>query len=116
MNRLEEELRNAMRREEPPEGFVERVLARTTATKQSAWTNLFAWRGLRWALAGTMCLLVLASGIEYRQTRQERARGEAAKEQVMLALRIAAHKLQFAQAKAQQHESPRIYRNQSMEN
>jgi hypothetical protein len=105
MNRLEEELRNAMRREEPPEGFAGRILARAQEKKQSSWTGIFTSRGLRWALAGAMCLALAVAGVEYKRAQDERARGEAAKEQLMLALRITAGKLQFAQEKVQQHSS-----------
>jgi len=111
MNRLEDELRNAMRREEPPEGFAERLLARASARKQSLWAGIFAARGLRWALAGAMCLVLVVSSIEYRRAKEERARGEAAKEQLMLALRITANKLQFAQERVQEHAAPWLYRN-----
>ena len=116
MKRLEDELRNAMRREEPPEGFAERVLAQAAATKQSVWAGAFAWRRLRWALAGALCLALVVAGIEYRQAQEERARGEAAKEQLMLALRITAGKLQFVQSKIQLHAGPWIYRDQTKEN
>ncbi|HTY64337.1 MAG TPA: hypothetical protein VMG30_18955 [Acidobacteriota bacterium] len=109
MNRLENELRNAMRREEPPEGFAGRVLARTQETKQGAWTGIFASRSLRWALAGAMCLALAVAGIEHKRAQDERARGEAAKQQLMLALRITADKLQIAQEKVQQHSSSWTY-------
>jgi coenzyme F420-reducing hydrogenase beta subunit len=108
MKRLEDELRHAMQREELPEGFAERVLARTAATKQSTWISLFASRGLRWALAGAMCLVMAVAGMEYRRAQEERARGEAAKAQLMLALHITANELQFVQAKLQQHGAPWI--------
>jgi hypothetical protein len=114
MKRLEDELRNAMRREQPPEGFAERVLVATKETKQRAGFSIFAWRGLRWALAGAMCLVLAAAGIEYRKA-QEQARGEAAKTQLMLALRITGNKLQFAQAKVQ-HSARWAYQNQMKEN
>jgi len=106
---LEEELRNAMRREEPPEGFAGRVLAQVQETKQSAWTGIFALRNLRWALAGAMCLALAVAGIEYKRAQDEHARGEAAKQQLMLALRITADKLQLAQEKVQQHSRSWTY-------
>jgi hypothetical protein len=109
MNRLEEELRNAMRREEPPEGFAGRVLARVQEPKQSAWTGFFASSTLRWVLTGVMCLALAVAGIEYKRAQDERARGEAAKQQLMLALRITADKLQLAQEKVQQHSSSWTY-------
>ncbi len=102
MSRLEQELRNSMRREDPPEGFVERVLARTAAPEQSVWSSIFAGRGLKWAMAGALCLLLSVVAVEYRQAQQERARGEVAKEQLMLALRITGAKLQLVQSRIQQ--------------
>jgi len=109
MNRLEDELRNAMRREDPPEGFAGRVLARVQENRHSAWTGIFTSRVLRWALAGTMCLALTVAGIEYKRAQDERARGEAAKQQLMLALRITADKLLLAQEKVQQHSSSWTY-------
>jgi hypothetical protein len=102
MSRLEQELRNAMRREDPPEGFVDRLLARAGEPERNAWKRILAWRSLRWAMAGAVCLLFAAATVEYRHLRQERARGEAAKEQLMLALRIAGSKLQIAQSRVDQ--------------
>ena len=109
MKRLEDELRNAMRREEPPEGFVERTLARASAPRQNAWIGIIARQGLRWALAGALCLVLGVAGMEFRRAQVERARGEEAKAQLMLALRITADKLQLVQAKARQHGVQWIY-------
>jgi len=103
MNRFEDDLRIAMQREEPPDGFAERVLAKAGAAKQRSWSSFFAWPGLKWALAGTVCLMLAVGGIGYKRANDERAKGEAAKAQLMLALRITADKLQLAQIKVQQH-------------
>lgn len=105
MSRLDEELRNAMRREDPPEDFAERMIALAAERKPKIREGFFAWSSLRWAAAGIVCLMLAFAGShywEYRQERAERARGEAAKEQLMLALRIAGSKLQYAQSKIQQ--------------
>jgi len=115
MNRLEEELRKALRRVDPPEGFAERLIAQAAATQRRRHA-IFAWRGLQWALTGALCLALAAGGVEYRQVRVERARGEAAKAQLMLALRITANKLQLAQAKVQQRNAQQIDLSQTMEN
>ena len=109
MKHLENELRNALRREEPPEGFAERVLAQATETKQISPINVFARAGFRWALAGALCLLLAVAGVEYWQRKQEKAQGEAAKAQLMLALRITANKLQLAQERIHQLGSPQRY-------
>jgi negative regulator of sigma E activity len=96
MSRLEDELRNALRREEPPEGFAARVLARAAAAPEPrrarAWTRLTGWFRApvfaRAAMAGALCLVVVL-GVHYEQRQQlERVRGEAAKRQLLLALRV----------------------------
>lgn len=101
-DRLEQELRRALRPEEPPPDFAARVAAAAeaeAARRASRW-NWLRFPAVRWAAAAA-CLLVLAAGIavEQRRQRELRDRGEAAKEQVMLALKIAGAKLHVAQAK-----------------
>jgi hypothetical protein len=101
MKRLEDDLRRALRREEPSDGFTERVLAAAAERKQNALSRLFAWPGLRWALAGSVCLILAVGGMEYKRARDDRAFGDAAKARLMIALRITADKLQMAQEKVQ---------------
>ncbi len=108
MNRLENELRNAMKREEAPEGFADRVLARAAKTKMYG-IPIFTRPVFRWALVGAMCMLLAVAGVEYRQAKREQARGEAAKAQLMLALRITADKLRLAQEKVQHLGNPQRY-------
>jgi hypothetical protein len=91
MSRLEDALREALRREEPPAGFTERVMARVgrpVAEPPSGlfarWTAAFRRPALRLAAAGVLAVLV-AVGVQHRQ-RQLRA--EAAREQVLIALRL----------------------------
>lgn len=99
MNRLEDELKKALQRVEPPPGFAQRVLTEAAKQKQErkrtarSWFVWFAPAGLRWAIAGALCLVLASSGLVYRH--EERKRGEAAKEQLMLALRITSSKLQI---------------------
>ncbi len=109
MMRLEDELRNSLRREEPPEGFAERVLAETAKAAPSVWRRLFALPILRWAMAGAVCLMLAVAGIEYKQAQQEQAHGEAAKAQLMRALHITALKLQLAQEKVRNLEASEKY-------
>jgi hypothetical protein len=116
MSRLEDELRNAMRCEEPPNDFAERILAAAEAQKQRKKLPVLSWRGFRWAVAAAAFLAIMIGGLEYRRAKEERARGEAAKEQLMLVLRIAGSKLQFAQAKVQQNSGSGMYRSQTREN
>jgi uncharacterized protein HemX len=104
MKRLEEELGKAFKRVEPPAGFAERVMARAAASEQTKARTAWTWLGfvhaggLRWAVAGALCLALGAGGILYQLEQQRRAQGEEAKQQLMLALRITANELQTAQA------------------
>jgi hypothetical protein len=103
MSRLEDELREAMRREDPGPEFTRKVLARVAAPPARSWWQALAARfkapKLRWATATVMAALLVSSGLEYRHEQRVRAEGEAAKEQLVLALRIAGSKLHQAQAK-----------------
>jgi len=102
MSRLENKLHDVLKWKEPPAGFAERVLARTVEAKQKARASRFAWHGLQWGLAGALCLALVMAGIEYRHVQEERARSEAAKEQLLLALRITGDQLQFVWSKVTQ--------------
>lgn len=121
MNRFEEKLKQALRREEPSPDFTDRVMARIARLPQTqeqekerehvGWLRrlvaFFEPPAMKWAMAGAMaCLLVLA-GVAIHNARERRraieiAEGERAKEQVMLAMRIASAKLNVAQKKVQE--------------
>lgn len=100
-NDLEDRLRAALRPVEPPDGFVERVLARSArsasaegpavtreATGRSSWLHR-PW--LTGALAASLVLALL--GGHLWQEQRERAAGLAAREQLMEALRVTSEKL-----------------------
>jgi hypothetical protein len=87
VNQFEEELRNALRREDPPLGFARRVMARTpdrAAPHRSSWI----------AAAIAACVMLTAGAIEYRQYE-----GRKAKRELLQALEIAGAKLNVAQQK-----------------
>jgi hypothetical protein len=115
MTRLEDELRKALRRESPPDGFAGRVLSRSaqavSAKHHRRWSVLFGTRRLRWAAAAAICMVLAGAGLDYWNQQKERARGEAAKAQLMLALRITGSKLQFVQQKIEKIQAPRTDRN-----
>ncbi len=101
MSQFDDELKRALERMEPPEGFTERVLARVAAERRrpSFRERLAAWLTgprLQWAVAGALCLLIVA-GVGYQRHAERQAEGERAKEQVMLALQITAHEIHIAQ-------------------
>jgi hypothetical protein len=89
MSRLDDELKIAMRREDPPPGFAERVLARAERRRTAR-----PWWG-----AAIAAMVLLAAGAEFEHQRRVRAEGEQAKQQVMLALRITGSKLHYIKEK-----------------
>lgn len=108
MSRLDDALRESLRKEDPGPDFTRQVLARAAAARpvKPGW-----WRALmsgfrpplvRWAAAGLLACAVLAAGLQYHSQQRVRAEGEAAKQQLVLALRIAGTKLHTAQAKVMQ--------------
>jgi hypothetical protein len=95
MSGLVENLRAALRRRPPPDGFAERVLARARDSRarrrRSAippWTS--------WTIAAA-AVLTLAVGSVLYQKRERDAEGAKAKEDVMHALRLTGAKLRTAQ-------------------
>lgn len=109
MKDLENELRKALERREPPPGFARRVLAQLepAATPKPGWRKALITVArlprLRWVSAGlAACLLVTLGVVHNRRVQQERAAGEAAKTQVMQALRIASSKLNVTMKKVQE--------------
>lgn len=128
MHFSEDELREALKRKEPGEGFTQRVMARVnqaqsegakpSATVKKSNGSFMAWWQLRpaWALA-VVAILLLAFGVagyqysEYRhkaemeiaRQKQEQYRKEAeqAKQQAILALEIARNKLNHVLERAQ---------------
>lgn len=92
---IERHLRRALRRKEPPAGFVERVLTRIAADRRAA-SDRVAERPAapaRWLVAAAAALLVMLGAAQYRVHQQ--ARQQAAKAQVMTAFEIASEKLQM---------------------
>jgi hypothetical protein len=100
---LENELRRALRPEEAPAGFAERVLRRVeeAGAAETGWNRFrryFATPALRWAAAGALCLAGMGA-YEIHQ-REQRLAGEEAKRKVMLALRITSVKMRHAESRA----------------
>jgi hypothetical protein len=102
-----DELKHALRRQPAPGGFAERVMLRleqqssqkSAAVLRESLLTFFTRPLVRWSAAGALAVALVAGGIHIQNVRRERAEGEAAKEQLMLALRIAGSKLQLAKSK-----------------
>ena len=111
MTHVDDELRYALRRVAPPEGFAERVLQHAserdtpdlTAGRRPKWRT-FGGRMVRWATAAALVVAV-TGGVWYRAEQRRQAQGENAKLQVLLGLRIASSKLQLVQLKINQRHA-----------
>jgi len=122
---LEDALKEALRREDAPDSFAASVLARVAQQKAVVrvgnrnWFSLFSQPFIRWAAFATVSICLLVGSLYYRNLQRERTQGEAAKQQLMLALRIAGSKLQLAKEKVheinqpQTHPQPRPARSRS---
>jgi hypothetical protein len=110
---LEEALRNALRREDAPEGFALKVLAHAQQqnaaqeARRTSWLSIFSQPPLRWAAVAAVTICLVVGSIYYRNIQRQRAEGEAAKQQLMLALRIAGTKLQLAKEKVNEINTSR---------
>ena len=89
MNSFDRDLHEALRRQEPPPGFAEKLLARARESDARP-KRSFAWR---WAAAAAAVLVLTSGPLLYREHLRQ-LEGERAKEQVMLALRLTGAKLQ----------------------
>lgn len=118
MHFSENELREALQTKDPGEAFTQKVMARlpqqqsqaATPSSEGHWFQEF-WRrlGLRPVLVGAIVALVALSGslgvVKYRKVQEARA-GEAAKRQVLLALRISSAKLNHVFERAKNPQLP----------
>lgn len=110
LDEFERELRQALERRPAPPGLKRKLMARRReAAARATWfARLFdAGRARIWAQA-TIALLLLAlagGGVRWEQQKQqEQRRGEAAREQVMTALRITGHALNEVQSRLAEHD------------
>ena len=112
-NRLEDALKQALRREDAPDDFAVRVLTlvaqNSTApeTQKHSWLRFFSHPIVRWAAFATVSICLVAEGVHYRTQQRERVQGEAAKQQLMLALRIAGTKLHMAKERVNEINASR---------
>jgi hypothetical protein len=93
---FEDQLRESLRRTEPPAGFADRVLAQAAAERHD---NRRRWT--RWGVAGAMAASLFAGALGLEQWR-ERQRGQEAREQLLQAMEITGSKLQRIQKKIQE--------------
>jgi hypothetical protein len=111
MTPFEEELRRAMARQEPPAGFTARVLERLREEQApKLGMSLQGWfhamRG--WGLAGAMAALLVISGSVAYQQHERSERGHAAKQKLLVAMRIAGVKLYQAHRQVLEVEAEEV--------
>lgn len=100
MNDLDDQLSQILERVDPPHGFAQRVLLQVAAKRAGR-----SRRSISWTLSWVAASLILSAGIpfsafEYRQQRERRAvEGRTAKQQLLVAMRVASRKLNSAQRK-----------------
>lgn len=125
MHFSEDDLRNALKRQDPGPIFTQRVMAgiKQAGTKAPVrgehpglFSSLFSWR-LRPALAGALAALVLlAGGLGYfqheRKKQREQALAKEAERQAIIALRITNAKLNrvFQRVRESQENDSKIRR------
>jgi hypothetical protein len=122
-------LKHALQRQSAPDGFTERVLlkvekqrletlrlAKSSAVPRDSLLTFFTRPLARWAAAvaiASAMIAGIAGGIHVQNMRRERAEGEAAKQRLMLALRIAGSKLQLARSRVNQINASPVNANQT---
>ena len=110
MERFEEQLRQAMARQEPSADFMERFLRRVAEpalkTPATSWQFSFEWmRAWRFApILAALLLMLIGGGTIYRE-QQYAAKGNAAKEKLLVAMRVAGSKLHYARSRVLEVEA-----------
>lgn len=115
---LEHDLRQALKRKEPPDGFEDGVLRRIALGERSqAPAPRWTWRPFVMPLAASLAILIGGSYLVTQRETPLRApaslqyvESERAAQQVVLALAIASEKLSEAQSRVQEisHHEPEI--------
>ncbi|MGO9775677.1 MAG: hypothetical protein ACLQGT_10255 [Terracidiphilus sp.] len=97
MDAFEEKLKRSFERQPAPPGLRRRLMERRRRTAQRQSTPFFAWRGVAAAIVSlSLCILaalVVYGNYQLREAEKQR-QGEAARQQVLLALRITNHALE----------------------
>jgi len=94
---LEDDLKRVLSRESPAPGFASRVMLRIERDAVPKRRRAFVrqhWRAVAASLALTA---LLGGGVAYEEQQRRIREGEEAKEQVLVALRIAGEKVRYAQ-------------------
>lgn len=106
MNPLDNDLKNLLRRKDPPEDFAERVMARldTTPSRPSLAEQVSEFLrlpALRWAAVAAACVVAALSVVRYEHQQRLQAQAERAGAQATFALRITNEEINSALRRAQ---------------
>jgi len=93
MSQFERDLRESLRRHQPPAGFAEQVIARARAREKRA-----APMPLRWLAAAALVVLMIGGVVFVREQRRQ-AEAERNKQQLIVALQITSSKLNRIQGR-----------------
>ena len=96
MEQFERNLREVLRRREPPAGFETKVFARAREMDQRNGILRFWPWSWQWTAAAMLSILILGSAPIYRW-RQNQIDAEKSKQELMLALRVTGSKLRLVQ-------------------
>jgi hypothetical protein len=100
MTPFEEQLKDALGRKDPSQGFANRVLEKAQEQQPGVRRAIRAWwfrRAWGWRLAPVMAALLVVSGGAMYQEHERTVRGELAKEKLLIAMQIAGSKLHETQ-------------------
>ena len=89
---LDSALKEAFRREDPPDGFADRVMARVPQQLPRRSSPPGRWKREWLAIAASACVAVMGAGAWQQHQRQ--IEGEKAKQELIYALTIASESLQ----------------------
>jgi len=102
MHPSDDELRDALKRRDPPAGFAERVLAKTRQIDDESQPIGWSW------MMAAAAMLVVTAGTALYQEQARRSEGERAKREVLQALRITGEKLRTVHAQVQEIQERRL--------
>ena len=100
MDEFEQELRQALERRPAPPSLKRKIMARRPQPVRVSYGHTVWWQ----RLAASIVLAAVVSGAVIWRQAEERRRGEAARQQVLTALRIAGHALNQVQSQLAEHD------------
>ena len=103
MHGIENELKSALARREPPDGFADRVMDRVPQRRRRPLTS--GWRA---AAAAVIVAMLGGGGYEYQKAERLRREGERARAELVFALELASVSLQTTKAKVLKAPGSRI--------